>query len=380
MQLNEVTQDRLRRLAQTRPEHGKVLSLFLNLDPSEYATHTARGSEIRSLLDRAGRLVRDEPGLDHSQRAALREDLDRVERFLDDGLDARGAHGIALYASGPAGLFEALKLPQPVDHEPVLAATPYLGPLAAIGAGERWCVLLVNRRSARLFCGSRDHLDELELIEDDVHGQHDQGGWSQARYQRSVEKDVESHLKHVASVAFERLKDDLPTGLIVGAPHELVGDVEAMLHPYLRERLAGRIDLDVQVASPDEVQSAAAGRIAEAARAQEDDALARLNEALAKGGRGAAGLSDVLQALVERRVETLLVDDGLTAPGVRCPADGWLGVDAERCPADGTPTEALHDVVEPAIESAIDQDATVRVLHDRPELGPHGRIAAILRF
>jgi peptide chain release factor subunit 1 len=380
MQLNEVTPERLRRLAGTRPAGGKVLSVFLNLDPTEFATPPARGSEVRSLIDRAGRLVREEHGLGHEQRAALQQDLGRVEDFLHNGLDAKGAHAVAVFASGPAGLFEALKLPRPLAHEPVVADSPQVGPLAALGAAERWCVLLVNRREARLLCGGRDGMSEVALIEDDVHGQHDQGGWSQARYERSVEQDVDSHLKHTAEIVFERLKRDLPDGLLIAAPQELAGDVEAALHPYLRERLAGRLELDVQSTTPDRVAAAAGERIAAAAREREDAALARLHEALATGGRGAAGLAAVLDALVEQRVEVLLLDDGHSAPGVRCPACGWLGQDAAACPADGTATETVEDVVECAVGRAIEQDAAVRVLVDRPELGPHGGIAAVLRF
>ncbi|HEU4977380.1 MAG TPA: Vms1/Ankzf1 family peptidyl-tRNA hydrolase, partial [Solirubrobacteraceae bacterium] len=303
MQLNEVTPERLRRLAGTRPEHGKVLSVFLNLDPTEFATPPARDSEVSSLLDRAGRLVREEPGLDHEERTALEQDLGRVGDFLRNDLDTRGAHGVAVFASAPAELFEALKLPRPVDHEPVVADTPQVGPLAALGPAEQWCVLLVNRRDARLLCGDAAGMAEVELVHDDVHGQHDQGGWSQARYERSVENDVAAHLKHTAEIVFERLKERPPAGLLIAAPQELAGDAEAALHPYLRERLAGRLELDVGLATPDEVAAAAAGRIAKLTSEREDAALARLHESLAKGGRGAAGVEAVLRALVEQRVE-----------------------------------------------------------------------------
>ena len=60
MQANDITRDRLRRLAEADVGGAKVLSLFLNLDPREFATPPARSTEIRSLLDRAGRLVREE--------------------------------------------------------------------------------------------------------------------------------------------------------------------------------------------------------------------------------------------------------------------------------------------------------------------------------
>jgi peptide chain release factor subunit 1 len=350
MQANDITRERLRRLADTRPAQGKVLSLFLNLDPREFATAPARSTEIRSMFDRAARQVRDDESLTRDERLALRADLERLESEIGNGgLDAKGAHGVAVFASGPAGLFEVLKLPEPIEHDPVIADTPFIEPLTAIGTPERWCVLLVNRRTARLFCGTGGQLEEIELIQDDVRNRHDQGGWSQANYQRSVDKDIADHLRHAAEVAFASLKDDLPAGILVGAPQELVNDFENELHPYLRERLRGRLDIDVEHSSVEEVNRAAAPHIEQATRDKQNAALARLAEEFGAGtGRAASGPDDVLEALEEQRVETLLVDAGFEA--------------------------------ESAIEQALAQSADVLVLRDRPELASHGHIAAILRF
>jgi peptide chain release factor subunit 1 len=383
MQANDITRERLRRLAATRTSEAKVISLFINLDPREFATAPARGTEVRSVLDRAARLVREDETLEHDARMALRADLERVQNELaNGGVDAKGAHGLAIFASGPLDLFEVLKLSEPVDHEPVVADRPFIEPLSAIGPPQWWCALLVNRRTARLFCGPGGALEELEFIQDDVHGQHDQGGWSQARYQRSVDKEVADHLRHSAEVAFGLLKDDLPVGILVGAPQELANEFEAELHPYLRERLAGRLDIDVEHSSAEDVRRAAKPAIDQAARDAQDAAVQRMAEAFGSGtGRAASGLDDVLVALHEQRVEILLVEAGFTAPGVECPVDGWLSAQAvATCPADGTATEPRTDVVETAVARAVIQAADVHVLRDRPELASHGHIAAVLRF
>ena len=90
MQANDITRERLRRLAGTHAGGAKVLSLFLNLDPREFGTAAARGMEVRSLLDRTARLIRDDQALSAAARAALRGDLDRVRAELDKGgLDAK---------------------------------------------------------------------------------------------------------------------------------------------------------------------------------------------------------------------------------------------------------------------------------------------------
>jgi len=382
MLANDITRDRLRSLAEARVGDAKVLSLFLNLDPREFATPAARSTEVRSLLDRAGRLVREESGrLTHEQKESLRADLEHVAAELDSGAGTKGAHGLAIFASTQAGLFEVLRLSKPIEHDPVISDAPYVAPLSMVGTVESWCVVLVNRRTARLFRGSSDALEELALIDDGVRNRHDQGGWSQANYQRSIDKDVQDHLKHVADVVFARMKRDLPEGVLVGGPSETAGDFESTLHPYLRDRLAGRIDIDVENSSLEDVRKAAAARI-EAARAERQDrAVARLAEAFGAKARAATGLSDVLIAVHEQRVETLLVDFGYATPGVVCPQCGWLGGKGfSECQADGTPVERRDDIVEAVIERAITQSADVTVLRDRPELASHGHIAAGLRF
>jgi len=382
MQANDITRERLRRLADTDVGGAKVLSLFLNLDPREFATPAARSTEIRSLLDRAGRLLREESEqLTHEQKESLKSDLERVAAELGNGGGTKGAHGLAIFSCSAAGLFEMLRLSEPVDHEPVVADSPYLAPLSTIGEAGKWCVVLVNRRTARLFCGSRESLDEIALVDDATRNKHDQGGWSQANYQRSVDKDVQDHLKHVAEVVFLQMKAELPEGVLVGGPQETLTDFEGTLHPYLRDRLAGRIDIDVENTSPEDVRRTAAERIAVVARERDDKALARLAELFGSNGRAASGLADVLTAVHEQRVETLLVDRGYTAPGVCCPQCGFLGGEGvSECPADGTPVERRENVVEAAIARAIRQSANVHVIRDRPELASHGHIAAILRF
>jgi peptide chain release factor subunit 1 len=382
MQVNDISRERLRRLAGFRGGEAKVLSLFVNFDPREFSTPPARSTEVRSVLDRAGRRVREEgDNLTHTQRDSLRTDLERVAQELGNGAGTKGAHGLAVFSDSADGLFEILRLSEPVEHDPVIGDAPYVAPLTTM-APEEWCVVLVNRRTARLFCGPPESLEEVASVEDDVHGQHDQGGWSQARYQRSVDKDVADHLKHAAEVTFGALRDRSTAGILIGAPQELVGDFESVLHPYLRERLKGRVNIDVENTPADDVRRGVAEKIAAAAREREDAALGRLAEAFGTGGRAASGVGEVLPCVVEQRIEVLLVDHGFSAAGVECPRCGWLGDDPEiaECPVDGDRVHRRDDVVEAAIERTILQSADVFVLRDRPELASHGHVAAILRF
>ncbi|TML36861.1 MAG: hypothetical protein E6G29_03210 [Actinobacteria bacterium] len=383
MQTNELTSDRLRRLAELRPDGACVLSLFLNLDPSVFATPAARATEIGSLLDEADRKRREANGLTRDQEHALRRDIAKArDYFKSTAFSVEGAHALALFACSPIELFETIKLPRPIGTRAVINDSPLVEPLAELGMRGSWALLLVNRQTARMLRGSPDRLVELPPVEDEVHGQHDQGGWSQARYQRSVEKEVHDHLKRTAEVAFRRFQRLPFDRLLLGGPEEILSAMEEHLHPYLRERIAGRVKVDVETSTVEEVSRAALPVIEEIERGHEREALERLIEGASSGGHGVVGLDDTLGALNERRVATLLIADGFSATGVVCRQCGWAGTgDESRCPVDGSELERHADVIERGIELAIGQSAEILVSHHYgEELDRHGGIGAVLRF
>src|SRR4051812_20977526 len=379
MAANTITRDQLRRLADVRPERGRVLSVFLNLDPTEFATPAARSTAITSVLTEAAHRVEEADGLDHDEREALKGDVEHVRETLQAGdIAQNGTRAVAVYACAPADLLEVVRLRRPVDSAVMLERTPHLEPLLADADAERWSVVLANRRNARLFIGDGGGLEETDRVQDDVHSQHDQGGWSQARYQRGVEKEKDDHLVHVAEVAFDAYKRRGFDRLLIGAPDELVNELKAKLHPYLRERIVGRLHLDVENSGLDDVRAAANEAIEDWARRCEREVLDRLIEAVGRGGRGAGGLADVLQSLNEQRVEILLVGDGYHSEGGRDTGTGMLFA-GDHGP-DGQELERCTNIVEPAIEKAIEQSAKVIKVRHHDDLGPLGGIGAVLRY
>jgi peptide subunit release factor 1 (eRF1) len=348
-----LTRTRLRQLAELAPGHGRVLSVYLNLDPSEFATPSARASAITSVMNDAQHQVDGFDGeLAHDDRMALRADIDAVRSVLQEpGIADEGTRAVAVFACSAAGLLETVRVKRSLESRVVIDGTPYIEPLVQTLVDGLWCVLLANRRIARIFTGTPEQLDETDRIEDNVHSKHRQGGWSQARYQRSVEEDVRDHLAHTAAVVFDLFKQEGFEHLLTGAPDETVGDLERSLHPYLRERLAGHVHLSVEDSSLDDVHAEAARAIEEHERRRERELLDRLEQGLGAGGRAAAGVDEVLACLEQARVDTLMLAEGFRASSV-----------AER-----------------ATEKALESSADVLVIRHH-DLSPHDGIAALLRY
>jgi peptide chain release factor subunit 1 len=310
----------------------------------------------------------------------VREDVEAIRELLR-AFDFQGAHAVAVFANSGDNLLETFKLPRAVTNTVVIDEAPYIEPLVEMQARALYGVVLVSRQLGRIFRGSRDRLDEVAVVKDEVHRRHDQGGWSQARYQRSVEKEAQDHLKNTNDELLRLHKRRAFDALFVGAPEAVFADFRERLHPYLSERLAGRIDIDVENTNADEVQRAAQAVIASYERKLEEETLDRLVAAKNSNGRGATGLDETLEALNEQRVEVLLLEENFDAAGVCCPQCGWLGPQGiAACPADGTATVEREDITDLAVRRALRQSARVVIVRDDDRLEPLGSIAALLRF
>jgi peptide chain release factor subunit 1 len=370
-----------RRLIQYRGEH-RVISVYLDLDPERFATGPARASQIRSLLDDGHRIVDGLDGLGHEDKISLREDLKRLDAFLSSP-DApfKGARSLALFCSGLDDLFEVVQLARPVPGRIVIEPAPYVEPMIAALENRQWLVALVNRRTARLLAGSPEGLRERERRDDDVRGQSEVGGWSQANYERSAEEDALHHLRGVAEDVNRRWRAERFDRVVLGGPQEVVSRFEEMLADEVRSRLVPeKVDVDITSATEAQVRTAVEEIVVKDERRGEEEALERLSDAVGAGRRGVIGLKDTLEALNERRVQTLLLSPVFDGHGRRCPSCGMLvGEDIRRCPADGTNTDAVEHAREAVVEAAIAQDAEVMVLRHHDDQPPHG-IAAILRF
>jgi peptide chain release factor subunit 1 len=372
-----IVKERLRDLARLRPEGHKVLSLYVNLNPSEFPTPRDRSVELESLLGVAEGALRGD-SLNRAQREELKRDLERVRSFFDGEFDAKGTRGVVVFSATGAGLFEVMRLPDPISSEVVIDDSPYIEPLTQLPGTDGYCVLLINRQLARILIGGSSGMREVASIVDDVHRWHDQGGWSQARYQRGIVKETRDHVKHAADELFKRFKAGTVQRLIIGTPDELRGGIESSLHSYLRERLAGWIDVDVR-ASPSEVASEAAEVIERDEREHERAWLERLRGELGRGARGVAGLTDTLQALNERRVEAILIRFGFRAPGYSTANSDFLSTEDGIAPSDER-LQPREDVIEHALESALEQSAEIVVVRHHPDLEALGSIGAVLRY
>jgi peptide chain release factor subunit 1 len=372
---------RIRAVAEVWTDEPLVISLYFNLDPSTFGVPKERNAEIASLTDDA-RAQLASAGLSHDATAELDSDIERIRRFLEEELDASGGvQGVVIFCCSRLKLFEVFKLSTSVEPSVLVGRTANIEQLASNLPTTSWCVFLVNRRTSRILRGTDAKLVQVAETEDDVHRQHDQGGWSQARFQRSVEEEVQNHLESACNQLFDSFQRVPFEKLLVGCPEELWPEVRAKLHRYVSDLVVARFDAEVEHENHAEILERA-HPLMEQERARDESALLdRFAEQYGRGERAASGPTPVLEALNQARVDVLFLADGYSTAGVFCPNCSFVAVQGRECPVDGARLELTEDVIEPAVRVAVLQSAAVhRVRYHEPERALGASIAALLRF
>ncbi len=371
-----ISDDRIRSLAAHRGS-PVVTSCYLDVDGRRHPRHVDYEQQLDYLMRHARERAME---LEPAATQSVEGDLGRISSWVKAGFDRSRVRGLAFFSCSAEGFFEVVESPLPVRNEIVLNASPHVRQLEAlVQAYARFAVVLVDRQRARLFRIEQGELSERTEVFDAVPRRHDQGGRSAANIQRHTDELAHKHLKHAAEVTFDEVGRHPVDHLILGGPHEVVGEFEALLHPYLRERVAARLSIMV-TAAPEEIRHAALQVEEAVARAAEEAMVDRLRDQVGAGNAGVAGLESTLRALVERRVETLLISDGYEAPGWRCPSCRWLAVKGRGCPVCGASMQLVEDVVEQAMEEALANKCRVEVVRESADLDVLGRIGALLRF
>ena len=377
-----VTWEQLRDLASFRARNGCAVSLYVGLDPSIVPTPGDLASHTRSLLARAERQLDDQGGtLARDERQAVTRDLERIEAWFGDEFSREGVQGVAVFAADLDSLFTPLLLPWPVEDVARIGKQLYLAPLVPlVGSGDGALIAYVGRERGDVYRLRGGQMIPLADESTEVPGRHDQGGWSQGRYERHIETIVDRHLRDVADAldrCVRRLRD---VRVVLAGPETTRSSFEEQLSPETRAALVGWVSAEAHVDAAGLLE-AARPLLEEWRAGREEELLARWREEAGRNGRASTGWEETLQAASDGRVELLLVQDGADRAAYVCPACGRAQAVDGSCPLDGTTLEPAETGLDLAVHQTLTHGGSVEVIgEERRDLEPVGGLAALLRF
>ena len=381
MTTTTVSLDGLRELAAFRAENGCAISLYLNLDPTVAPTIGDTATRVRSLLDGAAKSHgATRADLAHEVRAGLKTDFERLAQYFDGGFDRGGAHGLAVFTAGLDNVWTVLPLPWPVEDAVRVADDFLLAPLVPlIGRGNGALVAVVGREQGRVLALRAGRLEEVADRTEETQGRHDQGGWSQARYQRRIDKLAVDHYKDVAEELERRYRQLGRPRIVVVSGDETRAEFADVLSAELEEAVIGWTNAEAHATNA-ELQDVVAPSLAEWRARCESESIERWREEVGKNALGVAGWSDTLGAASDGRIEMLLYQAGVQHDAYRCPACGRAAAVSGSCPLDGTTMEHRDDGLDLAVRLTLAFGGDVLAAEHRRDLDPVEGIGAILRY
>ncbi len=365
----------LQELMEFRSASTPVLSLYLNVDPTQQKADQYK-LKLRSLLKEAA-------------DKANSQDISTIERYFDFEFDWQ-AKGIAAFSCQDEGFWRVYPLAVPVENRVYVYDRPYIKPLTdVLDAYGRYGVILVDRAGARFYKFNLGELEEAtgvlgEEVKRLKHGSGSaatgrRGGKASAG--RREEGVAQRNLKDAAESAMRFFEGSGITRLVLGGTDETVSQFQELLPKAIQAQVIDSFSISAD-ASESEIQTRSMEIIEVAAQEREAKRVEKLIAGWKRDSGSVVGLAHTLIALQEGRVGVLLVSAGFEAAGYRCQKCHYLTLNGNHrsCVLCGGRLEAIADVVDNAVHRALQQDVEVEIVRGIDELADMGSIGGILRY
>jgi len=375
------SREQIASLAKFKSERFLTTSFYLNTDKS-HVTKKQIALSIKNLLN-AYKINVEKANLGKRRKESLIQDLEKINRFCKEDLNSHTHAGLAIFSCSKEDFWEVFELPNPPRNRILMDQDPYIRPLSAIlNEHRRICLLTFDRKEAKLYDLFMGEISLLDKITSDVPSKVREGGWEgyeSKRIERHIATHLHDYLKKTAKLTFTLFKANQFDWLFLGCDDEYSKEFEPILHPYLKERLKARLK-SKSGDSVSKIKKEASALEKKLKNQEEKQILSQFISILKKGGLATSGINDTLRSLNQGGVQTLLITRHFSKHGKACPKCDFLYVDEIKCPTCQRKTESVLDVIDEAVESAMNKKAQVRHIDPPSKLSRYGNIGAFLRF
>ena len=359
-----------------------VSSCYLNLDRSKVPVQMLK-IRTKDLLQSAHHQLAAKAAT-HNQRESLRKDFEQIEAFVMPEITANRHKAVAIFSCAGEKFWQAFGLPRMVRNILIADHGPYIRPLTAILAEyHRYCVALVDRVHGPVYEVYLGEILQRGDLVDAVPRRVREGGFG-GRDERNIERRhaqaVQHHYRRLADELFRMFQKERFDWLILGGQREPLRDFKNYLHRYLRSRWVGDFHAEPTKISMAEVLQQSLEIEHRVEWENEQRMAEELVQKAQAGDRAVKGVSATLTALDRGEAQTLLVEDGFEMPGYACFGCHFVSLEPRACPHCGKPVEPCADVVDEAIELALQRNCQIEHLQGATPLRDGGRIGALLRY
>jgi peptide subunit release factor 1 (eRF1) len=375
-----ITRDSIRELADFQTSEGDAITFYYQPGAPQDKSHRQETILVKDLVkDAMHRTERN------GKNGPVHGDLTRILE-LAEKLHGNQGKAKAVFACGAKNIWREFDIPARVFSGTNLRLNNrfHLRPLVGLDESLRkGCVCLVDRNKARFFEMEGENISEQEGLAGELSRPRTDGfeGYDAGHVERHSDHEANSHFKRVAERLLERYGNDRCESIVIGCRDDVWTPLERLLHPYVKQRLAGHFVIDPTVASPEEVRQQAVKVLREHRERTRDELLAEVMDEARANNRGELGLRRVLRAMEMGEVQALLLGENFAAEGVECGNCGHLDMRMVRsCSVCGQTPHDIDDIGDALIGRALRSHIEVVKIPPGEAFEKAGNIGALLRF
>ncbi|OGH42236.1 MAG: hypothetical protein A3H79_03805 [Candidatus Levybacteria bacterium RIFCSPLOWO2_02_FULL_36_8b] len=220
----------------------QVLSVYLGEKEKKSPSSKYFRTEFKSLIKKS---------LNEKEKKNFAKDIEKIQKYFNEFYGGRDMRSIVFFTSGK-NLWEVFEFEFPINDYCVVSKSPFLSPMIkAIKKHEKYLVLLVDHKKARLFTV---HLGRIEEHED-VFGEQvpqrvrqiNEAWMRQDKIFRHIEDHLHRHIHFIAQKTNEFVKNKHIGFLIIGGHEELFSKIEKHLPYPLSKKFIGRFVTELNI-------------------------------------------------------------------------------------------------------------------------------------
>lgn len=367
----EELQRTMRRLAEVEATDYPVLSIYLDMRPQASGQAPGRRASLTLLRDRLRDIEQTywPRGADYD---SFKADEERLLEYLQTDFDP-AAEGLAVFACSGIGVWETVLSGVGFDDSVSAGSRPDLFQLARmVDTHETAVVALVDSNTARLFVTRSGQLEEVGGPDEDPVSfrRRSTGGWSQARYQRHIDKHISQFARETAEAIRVLTEQTRARRLFLAGDEVAVTPLVDALPKAVEELVEDVLRVDMR-ASHDELDAEVRAALERAEAASGASVADELVAAVRSGGLGVVGADQTRRALEAGAVAVLVLSDL-----DRQPAEESSATDARPLDERAGDIDERNELVRLAVATS----AEVEVVSGHEQLDRAGGVGALLRY
>ena len=260
-------------------------------------------------------------------------------------------------------------------------SSPYIRPLAELqDEYENYAVVVADNRLAKVFLVASAVASREAKITGNVKNHVKVGGWSQQRYERRRDKQLQDYAKDIADELMKLDGENAFRRVLMVGSKETLRAIRAALPNRIARKAVEDKALDLGK-SDDWVRKEIFDLFVQQERASEQALWEVIKSEHLKSGLAAVGIEDVLHAAKAGRVEKAVVTQNPHFDGVRCRDCEYLESSTpSECHQCGSTSLFEVDLVSEFVELIYMSSAEIDFVDPMPSLTEVGDIGALLRY